>query len=161
MRVNSRSEPPFQHPGISSLREAKKCDIPAGAPTVPLLMGTKTLVCRSIGAVPSIHAKLKRHFCLDSPAISSIWANLIHSWRLAPWNILTISTTSARDMDRSASQSSDANTSIEDILVEELLKVLLPTPDNIPSPGQQFSTSAEENLSQALLSLSELQSIAN
>ncbi|KAK0143836.1 Mannosyl-oligosaccharide 1,2-alpha-mannosidase IA [Merluccius polli] len=39
--------------------------------------------------------------------------------------------------------------------LHEFLKVLFPPPDNIPSPGQQFSSPAEHSLNQALLSLSE------
>jgi len=89
-------------------------------------------------------------------SLKHLRATLSHPWWcFATGNFLTTSMTSAKVMDESSPKSEDLGEGGNVSRIEEIVKGLLPPPNNIFSLGQQFSTQVKHSLRRSLLSLSE------
>lgn len=119
LKLDSRSQPPFQHPGITFTSEVEWCDtLIIGAHTLisgpPFLkIGSTTLVCHSIGNVPDFHTALRR---FPEPSQCESRPHLV----LCHWGasyLLYTSKTFARDITEDSTESSDFHFSTEDSLV--------------------------------------------
>ena len=82
-------------------------------------------------------------------AFSISGANLVHPWHLATGELLDTSVTSVSGMDEYSPESLDSVSTSEDVdsgAPQSAPPTPTPPPNNIPSPGQQFSSPAKHSL---------------